>query len=125
MQRVQTIPLFQLWISHLTAWLDGKREELLAGLPAFGNVRIQEDPEAIFQEGWLLCDVGEYDAGLRELQRGVAKGYYAWPTLVGSRQFDPLRGTPAFDALVAQAAAGRQRALDAFRDAGGHRLLGL
>ena len=125
MQRVQTIPLFQLWIAHLTAWLDGKREELRSGLPGLGSVKIQEDPEAIFQEGWLLCDVGEYEAGLRELQRGVAGGYYAWPTLVRSRQFDPLRGTPAFEALVAQAEAGRQRALDAFHEAGGDRLLGL
>jgi serine/threonine protein kinase/tetratricopeptide (TPR) repeat protein len=125
MRQAQTIPLFQLWTGHLLAWLEGKREDLLGGLAPFGALKIQEDPEAIFQEGWLLCDIGEYEAGLRELQRGVAKGYFASATLMRSPQFDPLRGTPAFEALVAAAESGRQRALAAFREAGGERLLGL
>jgi hypothetical protein len=38
------------------------------------GLNIQLDPEAIFQEGWLLCDVGEYEEGLDYLGRSVAKG---------------------------------------------------
>ena len=125
MRQTQTIPLFQLWTGHLLAWLDRKRDDLLAGLAPFGALKILEDPEAIFQEGWLLCDIGEYEAGLRELQRGVARGYFVSPTLMRSPQFDPLRGTPSFEVLVADAEAGRQRALAAFREAGGERLLGV
>jgi hypothetical protein len=73
--------------------------------------RLQDDPEAIFQVGWLLCDVGEYATGLEQLQMAVAKGYTVAPTLAGSRQFDAMRNDPAFQALLAQAEAGRRDAL--------------
>jgi hypothetical protein len=84
---------------------------------------IRDDPEAIFQEGWLLCDVGEYETGLDCLRRSVAKGYFVATTLSGRRQFDALRSDPRFRALLEEAEAGRQRALAAFRDAGGERLI--
>jgi len=124
MRESSRIPTFQLWTGHLMSWLDRQREDMLTGMATLGALKIQDDPEAIFQEGWLLCDVGEYDVGLGELQRAVAKGYFVSPTLANSRQFDALRGTPAFQTLLAEADAGRQRALAAFRDAGGERLLG-
>jgi hypothetical protein len=72
----------------------------------------------------MLCDVGEYQQGLGHLQRAVAKGYSVAHTLKTSRAFDPMRGDPGFQALVAEAEAGRQQALAAFHDAGGERLLG-
>jgi hypothetical protein len=46
------------------------------------------------------------------------------PTLRGRPQFDGLRGTPRFEALLAAAEAGRARALAVFREAGGERLIG-
>ena len=58
------------------------------------------------------------------LERGIERGYLASPVLKRAPQFDALRGTPAFESLVADAEARRLRALDAFRDAGGERLLG-
>jgi hypothetical protein len=45
------------------------------------------------------------------------------PTLTRIPQFDALRGLPAFETLVAEAEAGRVRALTAFQEAGGDRLL--
>ena len=72
----------------------------------------------------MLCDVGEHQRGLDVLKRAVARGYFVAPTLSKSRQFDALRGDPAFQALLADAEAGRQQALAAFRAAGGERLLG-
>jgi hypothetical protein len=54
----------------------------------------------------------------------VAKGYFVSPTLASRRQFDALRGDPAFQTLLEEAEAGRRRALAAFREAGGARLLG-
>ena len=91
---------------------------------ALGALKIQDDPEAIFQEGWLLCDVGEHEAGLDYLQRAVAKGYCPAATLARSPQFDRCAVTLHFQTLLAEATAGRQRALTAFRNAGGERLLG-
>ena len=93
-------------------------------IAAIEALKIQDDPEAIFIEGWLLCDAGAHEQGLEHLQRAVSKGYFAAPTLAHSRQFDPLRSDPVFAAVHAEAEAGRQRALAAFRAAGGERLLG-
>ena len=124
MRRAPNIPVFQSWTDYLMAWLDGRSADMLARLSAFGGLKIRDDPEAIFQEGLLLCDVGEYERALPELQRAVAKGYFVAPTLSRRRQFDPLRSDPAFQALMEEAAAGRQRALAAFGEAGGEKLLG-
>jgi eukaryotic-like serine/threonine-protein kinase len=123
-RQASQIPAFQSWTDYLAAWLDRRAAVMLSGIAALGALKIQEDPEAVFQEGWLLCDVGEHEKGLPHLQRAVAKGYFVVPTLTGSRQFDALRGTPAFEALLADAEAGRERALAAFREAGGERLIG-
>ena len=91
---------------------------------ALGALKIMDDPEAIFQGGWLLCDVGEHERGLEQLRRAVAKGYTVVPTLAGSRAFDALRSDPVFQEILAEAEAGRQQALAAFRENGGERLLG-
>ena len=117
------IPAFQLWTSHLMAWLDRAGAEMIARISGLGGLNIQLDPEAIFQEGWLFCDAGEHEHGLPYLQRAVARGYFAAPTLAQSRQFDALRSDPVFQALLSDAEAGRQEALGAFREAGGERLL--
>jgi tetratricopeptide (TPR) repeat protein len=117
------IPAFQLWTGHLLAWLNRAAADLLVGLSDLGGLNIQLDPEAIFQEGWLLCDVGEHQEGLGYLKRAVAKGYFPAQTLAQSRHFDALRSDRVFQTLLAQAEAGRQEALAAFREAGGDRLL--
>ena len=124
MRHQRRIPAFQSWMDYLSAWLDGSVTGMAGRMGATMALKIQEDPEAVFQEGWLLCDIGEHRAGLDYLTRGVAKGYFVAATLRSSPQFDALRGDPAFTALVADAEAGRERALAAFRDAGGDRLLG-
>lgn len=124
MRQLSRIPLFQSWIEYLMAWLDRRRADMAGRLSALSTLKIQDDPEAIFQEGWLMCDVGEYEAGLAHLQRAVAKGYLAARTLSGRRQFDALRSNPAFRAVLEEAEAGRERALAAFREAGGERLIG-
>jgi eukaryotic-like serine/threonine-protein kinase len=122
-QTAKQIPAFHLWTDHLMAWLDRSGAEMIAKAEGFGGLNIQLDPEAIFQEGWLFCDVGEYQHGLEYLQRAVAKGYYPAPTLAQSRHFDALRSDAAFQSVLVQAEAGRQQALAAFREAGGERLL--
>ena len=123
MRRTPHIRTFMLWTDYLLAWLD-RRPDGMVIEASVGALKIQDDPEAIFQEGWLRCDVGEHARGLEYLQRAVAKGYYVASTLVERPQFDALRGNPAFDAVVEEARAGRQRALEAFEEAGGRRLLG-
>ncbi|HEY7509230.1 MAG TPA: protein kinase [Vicinamibacteria bacterium] len=118
------LPAFRYWLGSLRAWLDGRAEDMAAGLVELGPVRIREDPEAMFQEGWLFCDVGDHERGLASLARAVDKGYAAAPTLAQAPHFDPLRGRVEFQRLLARAEALRESALAAFREAGGDRLLG-
>ena len=124
MMQMSRLPAFLSWTGHLMAWLDRRAADMITGIAALNPLKIQDDPEAIFQEGWLLCDVGEHARGLDQLRQAVVKGYSVVPTLAGSRQFDAMRSDPAFQALLAQAEAGRRDALAAFREAGGERLLG-
>jgi serine/threonine-protein kinase len=114
---------FQTWTSHLAAWLDRRVEDMLSTLAVFAPLKIFDDPEAIFQEGWIFCDVGDHQRGLDYVQRAVARGYFPALTLIEAPQFDALRDDPAFQALLADAEAGRERARAAFREAGGERLL--
>ena len=124
MRQPSRIAAFQAWIEYLEFWLDRRAEEMVERLSIFRTLKIQDDPEAIFQEGWLLCDIGEHDRGMPYLRRAIDKGYFVAPTLSSRPQFDALRGRPDFEALLADAEAGRQRVLAAFREAGGERLLG-
>jgi serine/threonine protein kinase/tetratricopeptide (TPR) repeat protein len=118
------IPLFKIWMAHLRAWLDRKPAEMFAGVEELLSLAVFEDPEALFQEGWLLCDVGEYDRGMSFIERAIDRGYFPVATLSRSPQFHALRDRPAFRSLVNDAEAGRQRALAEFKNAGGDRLFG-
>jgi serine/threonine protein kinase/tetratricopeptide (TPR) repeat protein len=123
-RRAAELPVFQTYGDNLMDWLERRPAEMAARSSSLGKLKIMEDPEALFQIGWLLCDVGELDGGLDHLRRAVAKGYTVAPTLSTSPAFDVLRGDPTFQAVLAEAEAGRQQALRDFREHGGERLLG-
>jgi serine/threonine protein kinase len=124
MRRQARIPAFKTWTEYLMAWIDRRPADMVLSMDTLGALKIMEDPEAVFQEGWLLCDVGEHERGIVHLQRAVASGYFVAQTLARSTQFDALRGDARFQDLVVRAEAGRERARAAFREAGGERLLG-
>ena len=123
MRQTTVVPAFQWWYQYLRAWLDRRPEDLEQGLEPMREFAVHEDPEAMFLQGWMQCDLGAHEAGLQYLRRAITKGYFVAPTLA-SRQFDAVRTDSRFQALVAQAEEGRARALAAFKDAGGERLLG-
>jgi tetratricopeptide (TPR) repeat protein len=124
MRQAARIAIFQSWTNYLAAWLDRSLPEMEQNIAGLRRLKVMQDPEAIFQEGLLLCDIGEYEAGLSYMKRAVSKGYYPAQTLAVRTQFDDLRNDFGFQAIVADAEAGRARALAAFRETGGERLLG-
>jgi hypothetical protein len=124
MQRRSHLPAFEFWTAYLEAWLDRRTGDMHPDV-SLGPLKIQDDPEAVFQQGWLLCDAGDFGRGLEHVARAVAKGYFVAPTLARSSHFDPLRSRADFKRLLAEATAGRDRAQQAFREAGGARLLGV
>jgi tetratricopeptide (TPR) repeat protein len=117
------IAIMELWVEHLGAWLDRDVPRIHEGLDRFAAYKIFEDPEALFQEGWLLCDVGSYERGLKYLGRAVDRGYLPAQPLAVRPQFDAVRDDPTFQSILADAEAGREQALAVFREAGGGRLL--
>jgi serine/threonine-protein kinase len=122
--RTSRIPIFASWLEYLMGWLDRDASIMHDRMARFHHLKIWEDPEAVFQHGWLLCDAGDYAAGLEYVRRALTKGYYPAPTLSGARQFDALREQAEFRALVDEVESGRRRALAAFQAAGGNRLIG-
>ena len=122
-----TIPAYRLWMDWLMAWIDQRREDMLAliaSMDQMTDIRIVKDPESLFLEGWMLCEIGVHEVGLARIKRGVAGGFAAALTLEHSPHFDALRGDPTFEELQRDAVAVRREALRAFQEAGGERLLG-
>src|SRR5262249_13805865 len=117
---------YKLWIEMLRPWADRRNHDLLAVFAAMHQMTglgIVKDPESRFMEGWMLCEVGEHEAGLERVASGVAAGYWAAPTLRHSPHFDALRNTPKFQEILQEAVIRRLQALEAFRAAGGEKLL--
>jgi eukaryotic-like serine/threonine-protein kinase len=124
MAPASSLHALQTWKAYLAAWLDQRLDDMRAGHAALGSLKIMDDPEAIFQIGWMFCDAGDGESGVELLQRAIRRGYFVVPTLSESTQFNRVRQQPAFLAVLSEAEAGRRHALDAFREAGGERLLG-
>jgi len=118
------VPVFKSWSEFLMAWLDERPADMLEGIQGLHTLNIQYDPEALFMQGWMLCDAGNDEKGLEFLQRSISKGYFPASTLASSAQFDRLRGDVAFQRVLADAVTGRQKALSSFREMRGERLLG-
>jgi serine/threonine protein kinase/tetratricopeptide (TPR) repeat protein len=117
-------PAFTRRLGHLTAWLDRNVAGMSQTPVDIDAHPLLADAEALLEGGILLSDVGEPARALPYLERALARGYYAVAAVAHLPQLDALRGDPRFQALVADAEAGRARARSAFVAAGGDRLLG-
>jgi len=115
---------FRVWKQALHSWLDGRLDDLKAAATKLAKLKVMEDPEALFEKGWLACEAGAHAEGIVDLQRALSLGYAPAETLQRSRGFDGVREDPAFRALLAQAEREHARSLEAFREHGGERLLG-
>jgi TolB-like protein len=118
------IETFRAYSQALLDWLNRDSTALLETVKALGAIRIMEDPEAKFQVGWMLCDVGEDERGLELIEKAVEKHYAAVTALRNATAFDSLRSDPRFQQVLAQAQSDLELGLAAFREHGGERLLG-
>jgi serine/threonine protein kinase/tetratricopeptide (TPR) repeat protein len=118
------IAAFRGWMVFLRAWIERNVQEMVSARDGMSFLKIVEDPEALFQEGWAFCEVGHPERGLDALRRALAKGYFAADALQRNPLFDGVRGDPRFQEILAAAIAGRDQALRLFRDRRGERLLG-
>jgi serine/threonine protein kinase/tetratricopeptide (TPR) repeat protein len=118
--------------SPLTAsvreWIESVREFLtlseVSRAAVFKNLDGAFDPEEIFFVGTQAARLGMPEA-LTMLAQAVDAGYAAADTLARHPWIAPIRGEAGFADLLRRAEQARERALVAFREAGGPTLLGL
>ena len=115
--------LFGMVVTSIRLCLEGPRDEALRLIEQ--SLVEHDDPEAVFLQAQLLVILGEHGRALQELARAVRGGFFVASTLARDPWLDPYRADPAFRALLAEAEAGRKKALAAFREAGGEGLLGV
>ena len=105
-RRQAQLDVFHAYADTLLAWLERRPADMRTKVAALEGLKIMNDPEAMFQEGWLLCDVGEHAEGMKLLRRAIDKGYTVATTLAESPAFDALRGDAVFQQLLADAESG-------------------
>ena len=109
-------------------WIEGVRRFLTlsedSGEAVLKNVEGTDDPEEIFWLGTQAARLGMRE-GIALLARGVDAGYPAADALANHPWIEPIRGEPGFADVLDRAESARQEAAEAFREAGGPRLLGL
>ncbi len=118
--------------SPLTAsvreWIESVREFLtlseVSRAAVFKNLDGAFDPEEIFFVGTQAARLGMPEA-LTMLGQAVDAGYAAADTLARHPWIAPIRGDTGFADVLHRAEQARERALTAFREAGGATLLGL
>ena len=108
-------------------WVDGVRDFLSlsqASRPAvFRNLDGAFDPEEIFFVGTQAARLAMPEA-TEVLGRAVDAGYPCWDALTRHPWMAEIRDQSGFADVVRRAERARERALDAFREAGGEALLG-
>jgi serine/threonine protein kinase len=98
--------------------------EVLAGLERGFFARVS-DPEGLYYASRHLARCGVIDIALRELTRAVDGGYCCYPGFTIDSWLDNLRGRESFEAIMARAKARHAEAVQAFKAAGGERIIGV
>ena len=83
------------------------------------------DPEFLYQWALMAGHVGDTTRALDTLERVVDCGWCCAASMARDPWLDHVRDEPRFITLLRKAEEGHRAAADAFRDAGGDRLLGV
>jgi serine/threonine protein kinase/tetratricopeptide (TPR) repeat protein len=119
-------PRMRDFMGAAVALLEGRRldADTLAGIERAFFTRVY-DPEGLYYASRHLAQMGERDVALREFVRAVDGGYACYPAFQADPWLDNLRDSEAFTAAIARARHGYVDAAQAFRAAGGERIVGV
>jgi TolB-like protein len=119
-------PRMRDFMGAAVALLEGHQldAETLAAIERAFFQRIY-DPEGLYYASRHLARMGERDIALREFIRAVDGGFTSYPAFQADSWLDGLRGDEAFTAAITRARQGYVAAAEAFRAAGGERIVGV
>lgn len=108
------------YLAALRALLEGDRDRALESLD---RVTLNPDPESLFYVARTYARLGETGQALAQLERAAA-GFFCYSIFVQDPWLDPLRGEPRFLRLLHAVEKEHRRAVAAFHEHQGERLLG-
>jgi hypothetical protein len=112
----------QAFIGAWRAMLETNREESLDA--AERCIQQYLDPEGVFYMGLIMAHLGESERALTVLAECMDRGFSSAHVLRRNPWFEGLRPTAQFNELIKRADARFLEADDAYRSAGGPRVLG-
>lgn len=116
------LPLVRCAFSASRALAEGERAEAIA-ITERAITLITRGPEELFQMARHLAYLSERDRALAVLARAVDEGFFCYPALVRDPWLHAVRSNPAFDTILERARERHAKAVQAFVEAGGERIL--
>jgi hypothetical protein len=116
------LPLMRALVAAARCLIEDKREESLVALQE--AVEGFTDPEALFYCARQFARLDDHRRALDALNRACDGGYTCFVALNRDPWFDPLRGDPEFQQIVARVHDRHQAMVTAFVQAGGPAVLG-
>jgi hypothetical protein len=110
------------FVMALEELVRGHREESLAAIRRLADI---QDPEGRFYVARHLAFLGDVDAALELFAHIIPDGFFCLPAFMRDPWLDPLRGMPAFAAILRAAEARHRQAVISFLTAEGDRVLGI
>ncbi len=116
------LPLVRCAFSVARALAEGEGTEAVA-LTERAIALITRGPEELFYMARHLAYLSERDRALAILARAVDEGFFCYPALVRDPWLHPLRLNLEFEAILQRALERHAKAVRAFAEAGGERIL--
>ncbi len=111
------------FFTAVRAAAQGQRDETVV---AVGRVASGiGDPEGLFYLTQLNAHVGDVEGALALFERVVAGGFSCFPSFASDSWLDGLRAHAEFRRVLSLAEVSHRKAVAAFREAGGERVLGI
>ena len=120
----QTVPgAMQEAVRGIIAAIERRAEDFVVAFDR--SIQGIRDPEFLYQWALMASHVGDTTRALDTLERVVDRGWCCAANMTRDPWLDHVRDEPRFIALLRKAEERHRAAADAFRDAGGDRLLGV
>ena len=128
LRRFDDMPLpkvYRLFVGGVRALLEGDRRGATETFRALMETTSLRDPCGLYYGARAMAYLGDLEPALTHFERSVRGGFFCFPWFARDPWLDPLRSTPQFRAVLAEAESRHRTAAEAFARAGGDRLLGL